>query len=177
MTDQFIGEIRAVGFNFPPTGWAVCDGQSLQIRVNTALFSLLGTNYGGDGVTTFALPNLQGASPMHSGQGNGLSNVFVGQEGGTEVVRLTTNEIPFHNHNIDVVDGPGAQNSPAGALYAQAHYGRAVDRQYAPPAAPAATMSPFALGVNGLGQPHNNLPPYLVVNFIIALEGIFPPRP
>jgi microcystin-dependent protein len=175
MADPFVGEIRAVCFNFAPLGWALCDGQLIPISQNTALFSLLGTQYGGDGKSTFALPNLQGASPMHWGQGAGLSPVYEGEEGGAETVTLVQSEIPLHMHLVNAVARSGSQNSPANASYAQAHIGRAADLQYAPSGAPV-TMSPSMLGVTGQGQPHNNLSPYLTVNFVIALQGVFPPR-
>jgi microcystin-dependent protein len=175
MTDQFVGEIRAVGFNFAPQGWARCEGQLLPISQNTALFSLLGTSYGGDGRSNFALPDLRGASPMHAGQGQGLSAVFLGEEGGTETVTLAQPQIPLHTHTVSALAGNGSQNSPANAVYAQAHVGRLAELQYAPTGSPV-TMAPNMLGVMGQGLPHNNMPPYLTVNFIIALQGVFPPR-
>jgi microcystin-dependent protein len=176
MTDQYVGEIRAVTFNFAPTGWALCNGQLLPINQNTALFSLLGTYYGGDGRVTFALPDLRDRTPMHWGDGPGLTSSFVGEWGGAASVALGPNEMPQHQHPFAVADTSGDTNSPAAAGYGVARYGRVADRQYAPAGAPV-TMHPLALGVAGQGFPHNNMPPFLALNFIIALQGSFPPRP
>ena len=170
MADQFLGEIRMAGFNFVPTGWAACNGQLLPISQNTALFALLGTYYGGDGKSTFALPNLQGSVPMHQGQGQGLTNRFIGQEGGSEFITLLNSEIPLHTHGVSAVLGNGAQGSPAGASWSVVRNGTA----YA--ANGGAIMAPDALALAGGSLPHNNLQPYLVVNFIIAMQGVFPPR-
>lgn len=175
MTDQFLGEIRAVPFSFAPSGWALCDGQLLPIQQNTALFSLLGTYYGGDGRTTFGLPDLQGASPMHQGEGPGLSPVYVGDRGGAAAVSLISSELPVHTHGFAAAGTSGDASSPAAATYAVARYGRVTDLQYAPAGAPA-VMHPLAVGFTGQGLPHNNMPPFLTLTFIIALEGIFPAR-
>jgi microcystin-dependent protein len=176
VSDQFLGEIRGVGFNFAPQGWAICNGQLLPIAQNTALFSLLGTTYGGNGQTTFALPDLQARIPVHAGSNTpGLAPVSLGESDGTTTVTLTQQEMPTHNHPPQSVAAPGTTNSPAGAVWAQAHLGRATDVIYA--AAGATTsMAPAAIGAVGANQPHNNMPPFLVINYIIALQGIFPAR-
>lgn len=174
--DPFVGEIQAVAYNFAPQGWALCNGQLMPISQNTALFSLLGTTYGGDGRTTFALPNLQGCSPIFFGQGPGLSNYVEGQTGGETAVTLLQSEMPAHAHTVGVVDAPGSQNSPSGARLGKARFGKAFDLQYAPTPTAATRLDPSALAAAGGSQPHNNMPPYLVVNFIIALQGIFPAR-
>ena len=172
----FVGEIQMVPFNFPPRGWAFCDGQLMPISQNTALFSLLGTTYGGDGKSNFALPNLQGCSPIHPGQGPGLSLYDLGQTGGSMTVTLLQSEMPAHTHTVGVVDAPGAQNSPNNALLGKARYGKAFDLQYAPAPSSGTTMAATALAGVGGSQPHNNMPPFLTLNFIIALQGIFPAR-
>jgi microcystin-dependent protein len=173
MSDQFLGEIRMVGFNFAPTGWAQCNGQIMPLSQNTALFSLLGTQYGGDGKSTFALPNLQGSAPMNQGQGQGLTERYVGETGGEETVTLIQTEMPAHTH-VARANGDGPTTSdPANAIWT------AVDRTAAPPYGPATNlvpMNPMALSVAGGSMPHNNRQPYLTVNFIIALQGIFPAR-
>jgi microcystin-dependent protein len=176
MTDQYLGEIRAVGFNFAPQGWAFCDGQLLPINQNTALFSLLGVNFGGNGVTTFALPNLQSRFPMHASASSlGLSPTTVGETGGAATVTITPSTLPAHTHTPVAVGTPGANNSPSNTYWAEPHYGRGIDQVYATSGG-TAPMATSAFGNAGGGQPHNNLSPYLVVNFIIALTGIFPPR-
>jgi microcystin-dependent protein len=176
MTDQYLGEIRTVGFNFAPQGWAFCNGQLLPINQNTALFSLLGTNYGGNGTTTFALPNLQSRFPMHaSASSPGLSVTTVGEAGGAATVTITQSTLPAHTHTPAAVSSPGTANSPSSAYWAEPHYGRGIDQVYATSGG-TAPMASSVFGMTGGGQPHNNLPPYLVVNFIIALSGIFPPR-
>lgn len=172
MADQFVAEIRIFGFNFPPTGWAFCDGQILPISQNTALFALLGTTYGGDGRSTFALPNLQGNAPMMHGDGPGLSQRFLGENGGSQSVTLIESEIPAHTHivKVSVSDGPAELSAPANAAI-----GFASRPIYASPPSEA-TMAPAAIGVAGGSLPHNNMQPYLTLNFCIALQGIFPPR-
>jgi microcystin-dependent protein len=167
--EQFLGEIRMFGGNFAPEGWAFCNGQIMAIEENTALFSLIGTYYGGDGVTTFALPNLQSRIPIHQGQGAGLSSYQVGQAGGTENVTLATQQMPQHNHSATASAGGGVSNP------ANSYWGSSPNtKQYAP--STNATMSANALGVTGGGQPHANVMPYLTISFIIALEGIYPSR-
>jgi microcystin-dependent protein len=175
MSDPFLGEIRPVGFNFAPVGWALCDGQIMSISQNTALFSLLGTNFGGNGVSTFGLPNLQGCFPLHVGQGNGLSTYVVGESGGADSVTLTQQQMPSHAHTPQASVGTGSTNSPSGAIWAQPHFGRSLDQVY-DAAGGLAPMSSSILGSTGSSQPHNNLSPYLVINFVIALQGIFPAR-
>lgn len=169
MSDPFVAEIRIFGFNFAPTGWAQCNGQLLPLSQNTALFSLLGTFYGGDGKSTFALPNLEGSAPIQQGQGPGLSLYDIGQSGGTDIVTLTTTEIPLHAH-APFGSAAGAQLSPQNNSW-----GAADSRVYADPGT-AALMNPQALALAGGSLPHNNMQPFLVLNFCIALQGIFPPR-
>lgn len=169
--DTFIGEIRAFGFNFPPAGWAQCNGQLLPISQNTALFSLLGTMYGGDGKSTFALPDLAGSAPMHQGQGDGLSERFVGETGGQNPVTLLNPEMPAHTHFVSGSPRPANENDPTNSYWGSA------ENLYGPNAAPPQQMAPQTLGVAGGGQPHDNLQPYLCVNFCIALRGIYPKRP
>ncbi|MDQ3262846.1 MAG: tail fiber protein [Myxococcota bacterium] len=173
MSDPFVAEIRIFAGNFPPTGWAFCNGQLMAISQNTALFSLLGTYYGGDGKTTFALPNLQGAAPLHQGQGPGLSERFQGESSGSPTTTLLVSEIPVHTHSALAFGGGGGESSPTTNNWAGGGRGR-------PPlftdATNLAQMSLQALNPTGGSQPHNNLPPYLALNFIIALQGIYPPR-
>lgn len=170
MADQFVGEIRQVGFNFAPVGWALCNGQLLSISQNTALFSLLGTAYGGDGRTTFGLPDLQGRVPMQWGQGPGLTQRSLGEQGGSATVTLLASQMPAHSHPLLAVPDPAESNNPSSKALA-----RGVNlTAYA--TANNTTMAPLAVSSAGQGLPHNNLPPYQVLNFIIALQGIFPPR-
>lgn len=174
MADPFVAEIRIFAGNFAPRGWAFCNGQIMPISQNTALFSLLGTTYGGNGQSTFALPNLQGSAPIGEGQGPGLSPRFLGETGGTAAVTLIETQIPSHSHTPSAVTGGGNSTSPFGAAWAS-QAGRTPPPAYA--STPNAPMSPAAIGSTGSGQPHNNMPPYLTLNFIIALQGVFPPRP
>lgn len=169
MSDNFLGEIRPVGFNFAPNGWALCNGQILPINQNTALFSLLGTQYGGNGTTTFALPNLQGRVAVGAGQGPGLTDYVPGEQGGVENLTLTTAQIPVHNHGVSVGTADATSVSPQGAIPAKA--ARTVYSS-----AGGTTMAPDSIGSAGGSQPHNNLQPFLVTNYIIALTGIFPSR-
>jgi microcystin-dependent protein len=173
MSDPFVAEIRIVGFNFAPTGWALCNGQLLSISQNTALFSLLGTFYGGDGKTTFALPNFQGSAPMNQGQGAGLSQRFLGEIGGASSVTLIDSELPGHTHLVGANAGGGNQASPVGGVWSSLP-GRTPPNLFA--STSNTTMSPQAFAMAGSSQPHNNMSPYLVLNFIIAMQGIFPPR-
>ncbi len=174
MADPFVAEIRIFPFNFPPRGWAWCNGQLLPISQNTALFSLLGTIYGGDGRSSFALPDLQGRAPMHHGQGPGLSWRNQGQTGGTEVVTLLQSEIPSHTHSMRANTDFGDVQTPSNA--------RSIARSqnanaYKPPAGqPVVQMAPGALAPAGGDQPHNNMQPYLTLYFNIALQGVYPPR-
>jgi microcystin-dependent protein len=169
MSQPFIAEIRVAGFNFAPRGWAFCNGQLMPISQNTALFSILGTNYGGNGQTTFGLPNLQGSAPVHSGQLTGGEFYDLGETAGTAQVTLTQAQMPSHNHSAQGVNGVANQLAPAANTWAGA-----AQRPYA--ATQNGQMNPQALAVAGGNQPHNNLPPYLVLNFIIALQGVFPAR-
>ncbi len=175
MADPFLAEVRMVGFNFAPTGWAQCNGQILPIVQNTAVFSLLGTTFGGDGRTTFALPNLAGRSPLGWGTGPGLSPRTLGEQGGVSSVTLLQTQLPAHTHVPMASGQPGTATSPTGATWAKAATGRQQTPMYAAPGA-ATAMSPSALAPVGSGQPHNNLAPYVAVNFVIALQGVFPPR-
>lgn len=174
MADPFVAEIRIFGFSFAPRGWAFCNGQILPISQNTALFSLLGTTYGGNGQSTFALPNMQGNSPMHPGQGPGLSLHDLGEQAGSETVTLLVSEMPVHNHNIQThnLDAGGLQNPAPTVILAKSAQGSG----YQTTVTPTKPMAPQALSPNGSSFPHNNLMPYLVLNFCIALQGVFPPR-
>ena len=175
MADQFLAEIRIVPFNFPPTGWAFCNGQLMPISQNTALFALLGTTYGGDGKSTFALPNMQDSAPMHPGQGQGLSLRDLGQIGGSEFVTLLQSEIPAHTHTIRGSSSPADTGEAAGNSWGVAQNERGDVDGYQ--TAANTTMAFTALALAGGGLPHNNMMPYLTLNFIIALQGIFPARP
>lgn len=168
--DPFIGEIKIFTGNFAPYGWAFCNGQTMNITQNTALFSLLGTMYGGDGKTTFALPNLQGRAPMHTGAGPGLTPRNVGQTGGDASVTLISSEMPQHSHVPQSV-ATATVSTTTGSVWAGGSRGSTL---YA--TAANTPMNPGALGVAGGSQPHNNMQPYLPMSFIIALQGIFPPR-
>lgn len=169
MADPFIAEIRAFPFNFPPKDWARCDGQLMPISQNTPLFALLGTNYGGDGQSTFALPDLQGRAPMHAGQGPGLSYRDLGEQGGSETATLTEAEIPPHTHPLRGSTQLADRRYPAGHVPAAP-----AEPAYA--TGPATPMAAEAVSPGGGGQPHTNLQPYLTVQFCIALVGIFPQR-
>jgi microcystin-dependent protein len=178
MASPFVAEIRPFCFNFAPKGWALCNGQLFPISQNTALFSLLGWTYGGDGQTTFALPNLQGRVPMHAGQGPGLSLRNLGEAGGTETVTLA--QMPAHSHSFSGTSGAADSRNPGpGSAYARSTnaQGATGGNYYALGTSPgtgplnAATVAP-----SGGGQPHNNMQPYLTINWCIALQGIFPPR-
>lgn len=172
--DPFVAEIRIFPFNFAPKGWAFCDGQLLPLSQNTALFSLLGTTYGGDGKSNFALPNLQGSAPMHPGQGPGLSLHDLGEASGSETVTLLQTEMPSHNHTMKANGNDGLSPSPAGNVSA----GPGADRDlfWYKDGTPNATMNPLALNLAGGSQPHNNMMPYLTLNFCIALQGVYPAR-
>ena len=164
MSQPFIGELRMFGFDFPPRGWALANGQTLAISQNQALFSLLGVTYGGDGITTFALPQLQGSIPMHRGNG-----YIQGQAGGTPAVTLTQAQITMHNHPIFVNPADGTTADPANSAPA-----KAPANLYGAPT--TATFDPTVIQAAGGGQPHDNIPPYLVISWCIALQGIFPTR-
>jgi microcystin-dependent protein len=172
VSDQFVAEIRIFPFNFAPVGWAMCNGQLLSISQNTALFALIGTNFGGDGRTTFGLPNLQGSFAVDQGQGAGLSPYDLGETGGSATVTLLSSQMPSHNHLVNCTSTDGTA-SPSGAVFGGGGRGR----QPAYAAGPATlAMSATAVGQAGGSQPHNNMPPYLTLNFCIALQGIFPAR-
>lgn len=177
MSDPFIGEIRMLGFNFAPRGWALCAGQILSIAQNTALFSLLGTTYGGNGQTNFALPDLQGRAPLHYGQGPGQPNYGLGQKAGEEAVTLSASEMPQHTHQAvarSTADSGAPGSGTVWAAAPEAMYGAL------PPVntngAISGPMSPLAANSAGGSQPHDNLPPCTVVNYSIALQGIYPAR-
>jgi len=171
MSDPFVAEIRIFPFNFAPTGWAFCDGQIMPISQNTALFALLGTVYGGDGKSTFALPNLRGSAPMQPGQGQGLSLRDLGQQGGVENITLLVSEIPVHTHSAQMSVRPGDNLNPVGLAPGTGN------NAYIASNVNLVTMAPQALSPAGGGLPHNNMQPYLTLNFCIALQGVFPPRP
>ena len=170
--EGFIGEIRMFAGNFPPRNWAFCEGQLLPIAQNTALFSILGTTYGGNGQTTFALPDLRGRVPLHPAQGPGLSNYTLGEMGGTETNTLTVAQMPAHNHTVSAVAAEGNQNSPTGNLPADT---KLLDKEYSD-ASTTTLMKNSMIGVTGGNQPVNNVQPYTAINYIICIQGIFPSR-
>ena len=170
----FLGEIRNFGFNFAPRGWASCNGQLLSIAQNTALFSLLGTTYGGNGQTTFALPDLRGRVPVGMGNGPGLSPIVQGEMAGQESHTLIASEMPQHNHVLNAKTAGGNQGGPSGNLLAASDQRNS---QYATSATSGdTTMAATTIGTAGGNQPHNNMQPFLGSNFAIAVEGIFPAR-
>ena len=169
MSDPFIAEIKIFAGTFAPRGWAFCNGQLLPIAQNTALFSLVGTTYGGDGRTTFGLPNLQGRAPMHPGRGPGLTSRRLGETGGSETATLNSNQIAAHTHGARATTEAPATNSPSGALPAAAPVFEAGD-------ATNTDMSDQSVAPVGGGQPHNNLQPVLTLHFIVALQGLYPSR-
>ncbi|HEY8962305.1 MAG TPA: tail fiber protein [Luteolibacter sp.] len=171
MADPFVAEIRIFPFNFAPKGWAWCNGQLLPISQNTALFSLLGTTYGGDGKSTFALPDLEGRAPMHPGQGPGLSLHDLGESSGSETVSLLESEIPAHSHNFSTSQADGTDQTPVNQRLAT---GIGIGPYAAPNS--LTQLSPMMLAPAGGDQPHNNMMPYLTFYFCIALQGVFPPR-
>lgn len=179
MSNPFLAEIRIFAGNFAPVGWAQCSGQLLPISQNTALFSLLGTTYGGDGRSNFALPNLQGAAPMQAGQGPGLSLRDLGETGGEQTVTLTQSEMPSHTHSFNCATDRGTTTAAANNYLAAGAAGppNREDKAflYSKNAANA-QMSASALSISGSNVPHNNMMPYLVITFIIALQGVYPPR-
>ena len=171
MTDPFIGEIRLFPYTFAPRGWALCSGQILSIAQNTALFSLIGTIYGGDGRTTFALPDLRGRVAISAGQAPGLSAYDVGEAGGVESVSLAESQMPAHNDKVKVNGATSGSERPNNRFLGRVSNGTA----YAG-TANGKTLNPGALGCSGGGQPHENRPPHLTLNYCIALQGIFPAR-
>jgi microcystin-dependent protein len=171
MADPFVAEIRIFPFNFAPKGWAFCNGQILPISQNTALFSLLGTTYGGDGKSNFALPNMEGNAPMHPGQGPGLSLHDLGETGGTQFVTLLQSEMAAHSHTWTASKGDGNDTNATSELFAK---GIGIGMY-----APAGSLTQLALNAiapAGGDQPHNNMQPFLTLSFCIALQGVFPPR-
>ncbi len=169
MGTPYVGEIRMFGGNFAPAGWAFCQGQLLPISENETLFNLIGTTYGGDGQSTFALPNLQGRVPLHMGTSSASGSTYVlGQAGGVEQVTLTSSQIPAHSHVPQAAAAAGSQSSPANNVWAGS-----TNLPYSQ-SAPAAAMATQAIGPTGGSQPHDNMIPYLVVNFIISLFGVYP---
>ncbi len=174
MSNPYVGEIRMFGGNFAPSGWSFCNGQLLDISTNQVLFALIGTTYGGDGVNTFAVPDLRGRLPIHQGQGPGLSNYVIGQLSGTENVTLLSTQLPQHNHALQVSNNLVSDSVPGSTMLpGQLTSGELYDT---PPAAPNLTMNPSSLGLIGGNQPHSNIQPYLSVSFIISMFGVFPSR-
>jgi microcystin-dependent protein len=173
MADPFVAEIRIFPFNFAPRGWAWCDGQLLPLSQNTALFSLLGTTYGGNGKSNFALPDLQGRSPMHPGQGPGLSLHDLGETGGSETVTLLESEIPSHAHAMRASADPATAQAPSSAVTLARSAGGSA---YSTTLTGLVALAGNALAPAGGDLPHNNLQPYLTFYFCIALQGVFPPR-
>jgi microcystin-dependent protein len=174
MSSPFVAEIRIFACNFAPTGWATCDGQLLPISQNTALFSLLGTFYGGDGKSTFALPNIDGSATLNQGQGSGLSNYFLGQQGGEQFITLLQSEMPVHNHNFAI----STENGVQGTLNGQVVLGKSIaGTLYQTNTTQNLVQMNFqALSIAGGSLPHNNMSPYLTLLYCIALQGVFPPR-
>ena len=173
MADPFVAEVRIFPFNFAPKGWAFCNGQLLPLSQNTALFSLLGTMYGGDGKSTFALQNLEGSCVIQPGQGPGLSLYDQGQTGGSQTVTLLESEMPSHNHSMNASTQDGTDSHPQANLLAQ---GVGIAQYIDANTGPFVNLNQKALPPNGGDQPHNNMQPYLTLNFCIALQGVFPPR-
>lgn len=174
--EPFIGEIRLFAGSYAPVGWALCNGQLVPLGQNTALYSLIGTTYGGDGKTNFALPNLKGRAPMHAGAGPGLTPHYLGEAGGKASVPLVAGQMPAHSHVPGCYDGPGNADAPTDAVWA-GKAGRGAVAAYAPAPTADGAMNAQALSSMGSGKAHNNRQPYLGLNFIIALNGIFPQRP
>lgn len=169
MSTPYVGEIRLFAGNFAPAGWALCQGQMLSIADHDVLFTLIGTIYGGDGQQTFALPDLRGRLPVHQGQGPGLSNRVIGEQGGTETVTLTVAQIPAHGHGLVGSSAAANLGSPAGALLAATSV-----NSYDSTGSPASTLASAAIGNAGGNQPHENMGPTLTLNYIISLFGIYP---
>lgn len=169
-SDPFLGQIAFVPYTFVPNHWAECNGQLLPISQNQALFSLLGTTYGGNGTTNFALPDMRGRTVVHNGQSPGGSNYLIGQTGGVESVTLTTQQMPMHTHTLNATTTEGNQNLPTGSIPADT---KILDKEYSN-VVPNTTMNTAAIGVAGGNQPHENRPPFLTLKCIISLQGIFP---
>lgn len=175
MADPFVAEIRMFGFNFAPRGWGLCQGQLISISQNTALFSLLGTNYGGNGTTNFALPNFVGRAPIHWGQGPGLSDYSIGEALGVETVVLTANQMPAHRHNLGCSTANANKPLPVNN-FPSASVPLTQPRNAASLDGSAVTMAAGAVSATGGGQEHSNMQPYLGLTFCIAMQGVFPPR-
>ena len=178
MSEPFLGEIRIFAFDFAPKGWATCGGQIISIAQQTALFSILGTTYGGNGQTTFALPDLRSRVPVHMGQGPGLPPYDLGQLAGEENHQLTMSEMPIHTHTFGATAAPGTKKPIAGGIFGDDVDTQAVD-YFATPNAPGTsfvTLSPLSMPAAGSSLPHSNMQPYLAVNICMALQGIFPSR-
>jgi microcystin-dependent protein len=173
MSSPFVAEIRIFACNFAPTGWATCDGQLLPISQNTALFSLLGTFYGGDGKSTFALPDLDGSVAIGQGDGAGLSQRFLGESGGEQFVTLLTSEIPVHTHNVQAINQIGEDRIPGPTEALSISTGMNLYL----PSGTATLMAPQATTPTGGSLPHNNMSPFLTLVYCIAMQGVFPPRP
>ncbi len=173
MSEPFIGQMIMVGFNFAPRGYAACDGALVSIAQNTTLFALLGTTFGGNGQTTFGLPDMRGRTPVHQGQGPGLTPRIMGEASGEEDHTLIISEMPMHNHVITAFDGEGDLPTPPNNTFAGSNQS---GNNIFTNAAANTTMNPMSCGIAGGSQPHDNMQPYLVMNFCIATEGIFPPR-
>jgi microcystin-dependent protein len=171
VADPYLAEIRIFAGSFAPKGWALCNGQLIPISQNTALFSLLGTNYGGDGKSTFALPNLQGSAPMHQGQGPGLTDRVVGEIVGEQTVTLLESEMPSHTHQLVATNQPAQLPDPSSHALARANA-----NAYVQSPGSFTSMSPNSIAMTGGSLPHNNMSPFLTLNFIIAMQGVFPPR-
>jgi microcystin-dependent protein len=176
MSEPFLGEVRMFAGNFAPKGWAFCNGQVLPIAQNPALFSILGTTYGGNGQTTFALPDLRGREPMHWGAGPGLTSRTLGEASGTESVTLISSQMPTHTHELGASSNQGDQFSPSGTVPAVLVNSSTGQPENAYSGAPNTTMAPQSVTLSGGSQPHDNMAPFLCLSFIIALEGIFPSR-
>lgn len=181
MSDPFVAEVRIFPFNFPPTGWAFANGQLLPISQNTAVFALVGTYYGGDGKSTFALPDMRGNALIQQGQGSGLSERFQGEQSGTQTVTLLLSEIPVHNHGLFACDADATTDLPSAQLPAKGLWDAGTSAgligAYSDQNPANAPMHPQALSVAGASLPHNNMQPYLALNYCIALQGVFPQRP
>jgi microcystin-dependent protein len=182
MSDQFLAEIRSFPFNYAPYQWAMCSGQIMAVQQNTALFSLVGTNFGGNGTSNFGLPNLGGNVAVCAGQGNGLSLYDVGQSGGSASITLTDKQNASHNHLVQTNNTAGTSNNPNNLLYGKGELLNAGDTKpintfsKVGNTPPSIQLNPNAIGQTGGNQPHNNMMPYLTINFCIALTGIFPQR-
>jgi microcystin-dependent protein len=179
MANPYVAEIRIFGFQFAPKGWAMCNGQLLPISQNTALFSLLGTTYGGDGKTNFRLPNLEGDVALQAGQGPGLSPYLLGEQTGSPTVTLQTTELPSHTHGVNADSGIANSASPSGNLYKEGQIPGApaiAIASYNNSSQPHVNLNPVTIGFSGNSAPHNNMMPTLVLNYCIAMQGVYPPR-